>query len=751
MRAVITRPIEDAERSADQLRALGAEVMIEPLLVVMPAAAAEVSLDGVQAFLLTSANGARALASFLTGPSLHLKFEPLTLPALCVGDQTMRTARQLGFQDVRSAGGNVTSLAALVRQSLSPDKGALLHAAGSARAGDLSALLEQDGFDVRRSVLYETRPAVAFSREFAGSLKDGAIDAVLFYSPRTAATFATLAGTASLSETLASVTAYCLSKAVADAIGSLPFKALRVAPSPTQDALFGLLKSDYPTLAPAGHGADGVLPRTSGPSATSDRQYGDSSMSDRPKASESSSSSASSSAATDAGKAAKPTSAAAGSSSSGTSSSAASSSTGSAATGAKSSIPKSSAPSSSTVKTSASASPAGTKKPSRSVSGKTVARVVAGVVVLGVVGYASLPWWVDSLPPTVKPLAYRLLPTPAAQTDLAAMQDQIAALEQNVGTLKGTVGTLQDRIAHLEDSHAATMAGVGQSGSPSSSDTGGTETGTNSGAISGVAPGVGADAIVTQRLAALESTVGHQQTATADQLQSLQDGLQSVKESSASASAVLGLSDRVAGLENKVGQAQSRQDHALAFLLAVGQLRTAVETGRSFEDEMKMVTALAPDGVDVGGQTAPFRPLAGTGIPTLTALQQSFAALGAKVIRASALPDETAGWWSRTVDRLLTVITVRRIDGDALGDGPAAVVSRTEALLNHGALSEAVSELEKLSGASAEVAAPWLAQATARVAADQALNDLTSEALASLTASEAPAPEKAATPAGKEG
>ncbi len=62
MRALITRPREDAEALAGLLRERDIESVIEPMLVIRSLEGAEVDFEGVQALLLTSANGARALA-----------------------------------------------------------------------------------------------------------------------------------------------------------------------------------------------------------------------------------------------------------------------------------------------------------------------------------------------------------------------------------------------------------------------------------------------------------------------------------------------------------------------------------------------------------------------------------------------------------------------------------------------------------------------------------------------------------------
>src|SRR5580765_8394759 len=112
-RVAITRAQPEAERTAEKLRALGADPVIAPLLEVKDRAF-DADVRGVQAFLFTSANGVRA--------SVH-KIADRAQPALTVGDATARAARDAGFTDVRSAGGDVTALSALANASLDPKAG----------------------------------------------------------------------------------------------------------------------------------------------------------------------------------------------------------------------------------------------------------------------------------------------------------------------------------------------------------------------------------------------------------------------------------------------------------------------------------------------------------------------------------------------------------------------------------------------------------------------------------------------------
>jgi uroporphyrinogen-III synthase len=230
---LITRPAEDAAPLADSVRAAGLVPVIESLLGVAPTGE-PVSLDGVQAVLLTSANGARALAAAI---------DRRDVPVFAVGDATARAARGAGFAAAESAAGNVDALAALVRRRCVPDRGVLLHVSGRDVAGNLAGLLADGGFAVRRAVLYRAEAATALSAETRAEMAAGRIAAALFFSPRTARSFVTLATAAGLGEACRRIAAFCLSPAVAVALAHLSWRTVRTAAAPTQPALLDALTS----------------------------------------------------------------------------------------------------------------------------------------------------------------------------------------------------------------------------------------------------------------------------------------------------------------------------------------------------------------------------------------------------------------------------------------------------------------------------------------------------------------------------
>ena len=230
MRVLVTRPQGDAVSVAALLAARGHEAVVAPLLTVTFDKGAAVDLTGVQAVLLTSANGARALAAASDERNIRV---------LAVGAATAATANLLEFRDVASADSDITGLADLVRNTLDPGGGRLLHVAGRDVAGDLAASLPD--FRVERKVLYRAQTAEDVPTALRDALASGDVRAALFYSPRTAATFARLANSAGLGQHCAPMAAVCLSAAVANALEDLPFREVVVAEYPDQDHLLAAL------------------------------------------------------------------------------------------------------------------------------------------------------------------------------------------------------------------------------------------------------------------------------------------------------------------------------------------------------------------------------------------------------------------------------------------------------------------------------------------------------------------------------
>lgn len=235
MRVLVTRPEPDASRLGARLKAAGHEPVLEPLMSVKylnAGASLAAALKSSQAIALTSANGVRALTRH---------YEGRQLPVFAVGAATGKAATDAGFETVHVAGGDVERLAAKIASNLDPAKGAIVHIAGSQIAGDLAGALTSQGFQVSRHILYETVAAQGLSDALIADLRDGALDGVLVYSPRTGRVLADLMKKAGLLKAASALTCYCLSANVAKAVAPVPFAACHIAATPDEAALLALL------------------------------------------------------------------------------------------------------------------------------------------------------------------------------------------------------------------------------------------------------------------------------------------------------------------------------------------------------------------------------------------------------------------------------------------------------------------------------------------------------------------------------
>ncbi|MDE0416158.1 MAG: hypothetical protein OXI95_04365 [bacterium] len=174
-------------------------------------------------------------------------------------------------------------------------------------------------------------------------------------------------------------------------------------------------------------------------------------------------------------------------------------------------------------------------------------------------------------------------------------------------------------------------------------------------------------------------------------------------------------------------------DHVAAFVVAVGQLREAVDSGRPFVAEHEAVAALEANDPGIKADLDILARHAGIGIPTHRALEESLA--HALAAASSALKVAAAsGWVDETLAHIESLVTVRRIDGEELsGTGSLATIRRIEAAVATGDLEEALREIDSLPVQTAGTLAQWAGQARSRVEADGVLDRLHARAISGVT------------------
>jgi len=225
---LVTRPEPGARDTAERLRAAGFVPVLAPALCIRPVAADLGDLAGVQAVVLPSGNALPALPAALRA-----------VPVLAVGDATAARAREAGFADVRSAGGDAVALTELAARRCAPANGPLLLACGRGQSLKLAARLRAAGFAVRRRVTYAATPALTLPPAVRAALATDSVAAALFFSAETAAAFVRLAVRAQID--VSRIDAISIGQPAAVALEGMPWRRIRIASQPTQDAMLALL------------------------------------------------------------------------------------------------------------------------------------------------------------------------------------------------------------------------------------------------------------------------------------------------------------------------------------------------------------------------------------------------------------------------------------------------------------------------------------------------------------------------------
>ncbi|WP_157089282.1 uroporphyrinogen-III synthase [Oceanibaculum pacificum] len=723
MRVLLTRPKPESEALAKRLGDRGMECRVEPMLDIVPRDPGPLPVDiaSVQAILVTSANGAVRL------PALT---ERRDLPVLAVGDATAEAVRALGFTRVESAEGAVEDLAALVKSRLSPVAGPLLHAAGEIVAGDLTGLLEAAGFTIHRVTLYEARPAGAISPGTLAALKRGRLDAVLFFSPRTAETFARLAQSAGLTTPLSRLHAVAISQAVADACRALPWRSVKIAATPTQDGIVAALD----TLIPHEQ-AEGEADATAKPAPPAD--------SPQPKSTDQPMTDASD------GKKTGPNNP--GSNNSGSNNSGPNKpgpSSGAAKPAAKPDAPKTGAASAASATAAASAkpeakTPPSSASPSASPSTSTPAQKRPGsarrygygllaLVVLAIVAVGTLPLWRPAVQPYLSQLGITLPTLGAAQEDrVSPLAERVAALEQQTqrpAAGSDQIAALEGRIARLEERQTALSEEIGMVRSMLASEGGGSGSG---GAVD-AGP-------LSERLDALEAEIKQvseaAQAGGLEELRGRQRALETaLAEMPRADPAELGrLREEIGVLREGVAKAAALDGRREALMLAVAQLATPMQQGAAYETEMAAIARLVGAESGLEEELSVLKNHAAAGVPTIAVLADRFPDIAAAAVRAERA-GESQSVVGETLNRIAGLVSLRRT-GQVEGETVEARTARAEEALERHDLAAAVSEMAALQGPAAEAVAPWMEDARARLAVNDALARLRSHAVANLSQS----------------
>ncbi|HQS15950.1 uroporphyrinogen-III synthase [Reyranella sp.] len=660
MRVLITRPEREATTLATALAERGHVPVIAPLFrleILHPPAAFATDLSECQAILLSSANGARALAE---------ASEQRGKPILAVGDTTASTAEGLGFVSVASAAGDGRALADLARKRLDPKAGPLLHVSGVDIAQDFAAALALDGFEVRRVSLYDAREETALPDSARAALEARALDAAMFFSPRASDLFARLVKEAGLSAALSNVTAIAISPAALEPLSALPFKATVAAAHPTRQSVLDEIDR-LPAEVSAGAPQAAVEAAVEGPSI----------MSDTP------------------------------------------------------SSPESAAPPAASV----------TSRPVEvrrgiGVVGAFITGLVASCLVLAG-ALISLPYW----PADIRALwqgQAAASATPAPALDLQQVRQDAAAVAS--ASVEAAKREISARLDDLEKRvRAASAAAAERPASPGSGgpDPAIAELRGKIEALEGRAATPEAATPAPAPVPAAPSPEQEKELATLRlELATMRNTVQTMDQTIAvqrdQTKLLAEAVDKARGESNarNAGEQKAMSAARASALIGIAaRLSAAVESGLPFATDLALLAPLAQGDAKLAESATALQAYAQNGVAARAALVAEFPAV-AKAALADDLADDSFG--ERLLGKVRGLVSLRRVGNDVEGDGTEAKLARAEAALEAGDLAKGVALVKTLPPQTARATAGWLSRAEANLAAKQAADQISSQAVTLL-------------------
>ncbi len=229
---LITRPEEDAAVFAQVLEGQGISSLIQPMLDIQPVSFELPDLSAYQGLIFTSANGVRGFAA---------ESYERAIPAYTVGKQTESAARAEDYSHILCAEGVGEDLAALIQAHALKEISKLLHIRGQHVAYPLAPVLQSKGYSVDELIVYEAFQCETFSKETHSALQNEQVQAVTFFSKRTAEAFIGAVDKGGLSAALAGIKALCISESVLNCVRDYNWQDAYAANTPDQDGVVQLV------------------------------------------------------------------------------------------------------------------------------------------------------------------------------------------------------------------------------------------------------------------------------------------------------------------------------------------------------------------------------------------------------------------------------------------------------------------------------------------------------------------------------
>ena len=217
MHVLLTRPLEDSLELIKRLKDKGFTVSHLPLIKINKLNYPKLNSSEYKIIVFTSSNAIR---------NLDTKDFDKNILCFCVGDATEKTAKQKGFHNTFSAGGNVRNLRELILQNLEKKTEKILYVSGELVSYDLDKDLIKEGLNVQRLINYSVSHVKDLSSDFLSELKKKIPDIIYIYSQNSAVSFLNLIKKYELDEYWMKTNLMCIGEKTSSVLNELKWKKI---------------------------------------------------------------------------------------------------------------------------------------------------------------------------------------------------------------------------------------------------------------------------------------------------------------------------------------------------------------------------------------------------------------------------------------------------------------------------------------------------------------------------------------------
>ena len=217
MHVLLTRPLEDSIDLIKRFKEKGFTVSHLPLIKINKINYPKLNNSEYKIIVFTSSNAIRNLDT--------KDFNKKSL-CFCVGDATEKTAKQKGFHNTFSAGGNVKNLQELILRNLEKKTEKILYISGELVSYDLDKDLTKEGLNVQRLINYSVSHIENLSSDFLNELKKKIPDIVYIYSQNSAVSFLNLIKKYELRDYWMKTNLMCMGEKTSSVLNELKWKKI---------------------------------------------------------------------------------------------------------------------------------------------------------------------------------------------------------------------------------------------------------------------------------------------------------------------------------------------------------------------------------------------------------------------------------------------------------------------------------------------------------------------------------------------